>query len=1390
MTSPLDFLYSKQDTTSATKPTIPKGDSSLNFLYEAPTQEPQQPSTSGFANYISNVAKNWTTIGAENTVVNLLDPIKRQELFIDPNAGNDLVHVFDHIFSAIGSGDPISISTNTAIALGQKQKSEGVSAGGLATGLIKPIVDLGDLTSEINLESPDAHALTPEEKTERLKSTAGLIVTSAIAGPVAGGLGATGNIFAKAAANTAIGGILGGVYGGIASANDPNQVASIITNGIMGGKIGALTTGIGVASGMLFGRRSVTPQEVQQVRQVQLENNTIPQAVEIGKNLMNADDLADALLQGKIGLKPNDIHVIPGISFAKIGELTGNVPEGYRSALHVDGDGVGRLLVYDDKLPIDEKFYEKNGFLKNQIVSYLGKEDWKVTDASGKMLKLENTIDGNKIDAHVNDVRLPANISIASKSVELTNRLYDEWKSEQVAPNAEVAQANNEKYGLIGFDETPPENFVDKNLDVEGIQTKPSIETFLTKKNFDPEQIKNLSREFQIKLGEESYANLSPEDQALIAKAREQNRASFKSAKARIKDFKSLDRIARSNGYRVSEAGSGRWIIRAAKDGRILTGAENYDKAVEWINKSGQDTGPKLDDNVHVDTDVATGGIGNLPPSDPPTYPQDLPWDSLFPKLKTTNRFEDIFKLMDHLPIVTRYRNFAINIDRLHDTKIFPILDNLFNLRNQSRAAARPYAERVFGIQKTSRINSADSELAGQYLETMTPHEVITGFMNRPMNPTEIRLAQRIAASGADLENVFLYQRQIKKLDGQFPIEARNANPEIALKYQQQAETAKAAYGIDDKHLEVAKILDAIEEHPKNEISQGAVVRLARAMNNGVNTTELSRAEFAKLHGMTPGQISAALASEKLNGDLARVWGISPDRQLGGYMTHARIFFDGDIPKATKHFSGDLKTKEFYAKQSRTGEISAYETNMLRAQLRYIKTGFDVHSGFSDALANARPQLEEELLKLPPKLQKQVRHVMDQAFSDVQGMPAAADLAAQENLNSFMDRVGLTKDGEVRNIWTKPIVSILNAGTSGLMSTFNIGALGFRAFLGASHFGISTSMSILGRDVGYTNRMLANGARALVDRIHGDGHIMDELHQKGVFTGLSPFSVMNPDIDPNLLSSKLGAVIDKVQETAFKATLLPTVYDGMAAGHYLTTYQDAIEALTKFKKGEITGTEVNKRLYLERFDAPVAQQFKDLAKTNTEDAAHFLGRQAVEDLVGTYGQGNTPYLWGSNFGRLLGQFGNYSMWVRGSLQRIMSRGSWKARWGAAAKLAAIWGVTHEASELTGIDVTRMNPFHAMFWLGGPSASIASDVVDYFRSSGYAQEQAKQRLYRLLPINPRTGNLQPSLFIPGSYAIDGLIQASEQFSQGNAAAGALQVLGFRKFNAAKALEQGF
>jgi hypothetical protein len=617
------------------------------------------------------------------------------------------------------------------------------------------------------------------------------------------------------------------------------------------------------------------------------------------------------------------------------------------------------------------------------------------------------------------------------------------------------------------MDDVPPVNFADRVPELEGFNTLKGLGDFLNNRGFTGNDYTNLHRELQLKIAREALGELSPEDAKLMTDAKTNQKTwREKTGREKLKDFKDLDRYAKNNGFRVSEAGSGRYAIRTLDDNRVLAGADNMDAAKAWIDKAGQANGPDLDGKgTSIDNNIAAGGM-SPPPSDPPKTPFDNPYDFVDNQARI-GKYETVARFLDNGALWTRYHDFMSHLDGKYGTQFLTkIHETLNQTRNIRNSRAKPWIQEWETLRRSFKGNEADAMKIMQYIETMSPEEVINKFMKRPMNGEEIRTARSIAESKVDLEKVFNYRNEAEKIDRKY--NDRFNNPDQQLKYEAEMRATKNAYQMDDKALEVANVMNQIEEQPKNLMSLGAVVRLARSIDNGLGERELTRVEFAKKHGLAPEILSQASRIEDLYNRLAQAFQINSDRQLGGYATHARMFYQGDIPKATKYFSGDVKTTDFFAKLSRTGEISAFETNAHRGLLRYIKAGFDVQSGFTDALKNARSNLEKELLRLPADAQGKARNVIGRYIDDMQGTPEAGDRASREAIRYMNEKFGWNLDEATGKNWTTVLNSLVNAG-----------ALGARPMLGIGHFGISSVISTILRDGKYTAKMLANGAKAV-----------------------------------------------------------------------------------------------------------------------------------------------------------------------------------------------------------------------------------------------------------------------------------------------------------------------
>jgi hypothetical protein len=397
-------VFDKQTPTTPNQPG-PTQAGGLKLYQGVYDENGMQTEPQGFFNWLKNVSINTVKTGS---FLPLLDPtiFGNPKNYTDPQTlsrvRSDASKLFDGLMNVTGKGDPMSVAVAIGNKLAENQfarptDNNSGGLGQLAIGFLKPVSDYMELNSGLSLTGNDIVALTPEEKATRIKSTVGLLAASAVAGPLAEAL-PTGNLARRMIGNTIAGTVTGATYGMVSSSGDKDAFNQIIQNGIFGGTLG-------IIHGTLFGRSAgkAKPSEIAQIRSLISPDNSIAESNNLARALMTSDDVAEALLTGKVGLKPNDIHIIPGVDPRKLGELNTKLPDGYRSAMHVDDAGVGRLLVYDEQLSgIDpnekivsaaikvngryfegpnhgeaSRLIEKAGITENQI-NYADKNNWEI----------------------------------------------------------------------------------------------------------------------------------------------------------------------------------------------------------------------------------------------------------------------------------------------------------------------------------------------------------------------------------------------------------------------------------------------------------------------------------------------------------------------------------------------------------------------------------------------------------------------------------------------------------------------------------------------------------------------------------------------------------------------------------------------------------------------------------------------------------------------------------------------------------------------------------------------------------------------------------------------------------------------------------------------------
>lgn len=944
----------------------------------------------------------------------------------------------------------------------------------------------------------------------------------------------------------------------------------------------------------------------------------------------------------------------------------------------------------------------------------------------------------------------------------VTEGLYKTWRADLNKP-AEAAP-RPDRTEPIGFDETPPADFLEQ---IPQRSITAHLDDFLQQRGFSLDEQKSIKQAFMERLANEAIDKLSPNEKKLIANA--QTAAEEHHANSPIVNVRTeaLVRLARSNNMTIDDGGSGRIIVRDRKTHQILGGFDNNDEAAKWINRTGQANGVDLDqNNAGIATGAAAGGTG-LPPIGPPSSKAGFPY-GFFGRFGHGIRglaSERFIRGLDNIALLTRTRDWVLKIDTDHQTQFHQgVLEETQRLKNSRDQRMIKWLERTKPIEALlMKMSGAEREDVGRWLETMNPQQVISRFLSRPMNPLEVSLARQLVDKNIDLGRVFKYTRELERMKEVY--EGKN-DPQSLTQYDLEKHQAKSAFGIDDTHEWAANLFETIKGLGKQEASLGAITRLARSLADN----EPTRNEFEAKNKLSYTQIQAGRMLEKLYGELAKEFDIPEISRLGGYMTHAKLYYEGNVSRALRNdFSGDTRARGFYAKMARTGEIDSYETDPLRAIQRYIKSGFDVASGFQEAVARARNFAKNEVERLPAGMRRHVLDVMENYLDDIRGFPGAGDTFAQEAIDKLGDILGFLKDPDLRRQWVNGLIAVTHAAT-----------IGARPVMGFFHLMTGAMVSVAGRDLEYTERVFKQGAYA---RSHPE--IMDEIRKAGALSTISPISNFSSTeyALEEARSARFTRALEKGSEVLFKLTGLPNVFEMLSAGHYLATKADALNALTRLGRKDITWGEVAKKTFLNRYDDPIIRRFTELAKAGkTEEAASYLGTQAVDDLIGRFGNANHPYKWGTNWGRLLGQFGNWPIWLRSTVTRLASRGTVGERLGAIAKLSAMSWAGVQVGNALGIDLSRMNYVEGFSWWGGPLEGIAEDLRDWMHGTGYTSEAGKRRLIRLLPWHTDAdGNtsLTPSIFVPASFAIDNIVHGLNDISEGNIVQGAWEMAGGRK-----------
>lgn len=480
---------------------------------------------------------------------------------------------------------------------------------------------------------------------------------------------------------------------------------------------------------------------------------------------------------------------------------------------------------------------------------------------------------------------------------------------------------------------------------------------------------------------------------------------------------------------------------------------------------------------------------------------------------------------------------------------------------------------------------------------------------------------------------------------------------------------------------------------------------------NALETNAPDRLKFIKDNNLPPDVIHSIYMYESLMNDLGVAAELPTNYMINGYLPRiAKSSGSGSIDVILRDKTLTDDTKAFANMLERIGYRTADELikDPINVSARYI-SGLLHHEAVKPAvnqlvaglknyarMAEEDPKLAAMWSESLPAMAKLVREINDLANN----VPNEYDLARRSAYSAWLDHLSGSKDK------SESFVRKWNQVMEVKFQGFKPMAGARDQYSGLAAFGMFFGLNAPSR---YKN---------LFTTAHESLKYSDRLSKAGGTPTLTPTQVENVDIP------MMSGAIDRITQEGFKWSLQPTVYKHMYGMTYLETTKWVSDAMTQLKAGKMTRKQFNRKISLERYDSSDQQTFNELLDTgDNSGAVDFLAKRTGESVVGLYGTLNAPTFYRNDFGKIAGQFGQWSLWMSQNVARNLSTGRATDRLATLAYLAGSgYGVSKIKDEF-GIDLSSWlfnpnnllpggSPAYAALTAGASIASEPSQLVDW------------------------------------------------------------------------------
>lgn len=832
---------------------------------------------------------------------------------------------------------------------------------------------------------------------------------------------------------------------------------------------------------------------------------------------------------------------------------------------------------------------------------------------------------------------------------------------------------------------------------------------------------------------------------------------------------------ASTNGLVLKDVGSGRFAVVDALSGKMLGEFETLKDATPLIRRSSQIN--SIDITPDDILPRPAQGFGIMPPSGVigdevdaiPAMSQHDP--SL---VRPVGRVGKAMAFLNaSVPWLTSMRDYMVALDNLYKTntlaKIYGPTQKAFLTSLTEQLPYMKQLKDIENILNKANVPASRRELIFNYLEALSPEQIKNGeYFYRAMNPQEVKIAEQIRNNGGDLNKAFKFLRELRQLEEKYqdyisvkPNLPREQAINQAIEsrdqwFKKQLDALDQKYALTFNERNTVDLMRRVLKTDPHSQHLGVIVRYARALGMNDATPELSKAEFAKLHSLTPVELKAANMFKDWYGRLAKVFNIDDEKLLKSYITHVRIF--NDLPQG-KEFGGAFQgrpnheTTKFIYALTRTGEIGLFERDPIRAALAYANAGFR-SKNTSHIINAAREEIETQLNSTGKNL-PWAKTILHKYLDNLTGHPVAENVTIQQNFEAFLKQIGQDRvPPDFKQSVVNMYFALSNSAFLGARPALAVRDLGSWYTLFGSRFGFDRATNGL-------RLALQKGSREYVQA-------------KGALHSIEAISFLNPiEMQQTGFSGVVGKLPDalkKIAEVGMTTSGQKSMFELVHTAAYLEVDNRLRTLFKKFKAGDLTEAELYKKVFLNSYDAPVGEQFQKLVRArNFDEATDWLARATAEETGFVYNLANHPAGWETIQGRLLTQYGTWPVWMSRALARLTTRGTPLELAQVYTRFAASQAALYGLGAFTGFNMYSWYLAPNMGYAGGP---VLTNAVTFAQAIGSnnatVRDRSRRELLNLLPF-VRYGEIRMdrpgSILIPGSYAIQDWITAFELYDSG-------------------------